>query len=85
MTSSHHTVPHIHNTSGVAVIRVGVKRFMCIGALPPFDHPHVFLNIKDEKSVVCPYCSTYFLFDSQLKTDDISRDYLWNPHEKTSL
>jgi uncharacterized Zn-finger protein len=35
-------VPHFHNTPGVAVIEIGAREFMCIGELPPFDHPHVF-------------------------------------------
>jgi uncharacterized Zn-finger protein len=27
---------------GAPVIEIGAQRFMCIGTLPPFDHPHVF-------------------------------------------
>ena len=34
-------VPHFHNEPGVAVIEIGAKEFMCVGALPPFDHPHI--------------------------------------------
>jgi hypothetical protein len=37
-------VPRFHNEPGVARIRVGVKEFMCIGALPPFDHPHILAH-----------------------------------------
>ena len=37
--------PHFHNDPGVPVIHVGSKEFMCIGATPPFDHPHVFLDM----------------------------------------
>ena len=43
-------VPHFHNDLGVAVIHVGSKEFMCIGALPPFDHPHVFLDMGADKA-----------------------------------
>ena len=35
---------------------------MCIGANPPFDHPHVFLDIGSGTEVVCPYCSTLYKF-----------------------
>ncbi len=42
------SVPHFHNDTGVDVINVGVHEFMCIGAKPPFDHPHVFLDMGDE-------------------------------------
>jgi hypothetical protein len=34
-------VPHFHNTPGVPVIEIGAKEFMCVGANPPFDHPHI--------------------------------------------
>ena len=34
-------LPHFHNATGVDSIAIGVREFMCIGALPPFDHPHV--------------------------------------------
>ena len=36
-------VPHFLNEPGVPVIVIGAKKFMCIGALPPQDHPYVFL------------------------------------------
>jgi uncharacterized Zn-finger protein len=38
--------PHFHNTMGAPKIQIGAKEFMCIGAMPPFDHPHVFLMNK---------------------------------------
>ncbi len=59
-------VPHFHNQIGAAWIRIGVKDFMCVGALPPFDHPHVFLNMGEEDETLCPYCGTHFVFDATL-------------------
>ena len=53
-------VPHFHNQSGAAVIEIGAREFMCIGALPPFDHPHIFLDMGDESEIVCSYCSTLY-------------------------
>jgi uncharacterized Zn-finger protein len=41
-------VPHFHNEPGVPVIVIGAKKFMCIGALPPQDHPHVFCDMGDD-------------------------------------
>jgi uncharacterized Zn-finger protein len=41
-TVTDEVIPHFHNEPGVAVIEIGAKKFMCIGALPPQDHPHVF-------------------------------------------
>lgn len=61
-----HGVPHFHNDLGVAVIEIGAKRFMCIGALPPFDHPHVFLDMGGDHEIVCPYCSTLYRFNPKL-------------------
>jgi uncharacterized Zn-finger protein len=38
-------IPHFHNDLGVQVIEIGAKKFMCMGALPPQDHPHVFCDM----------------------------------------
>ena len=59
-------VPHFHNTPGVASIGIGAREFMCIGALPPFDHPHIFIDMGDEDEAICPYCSTLYKFDARL-------------------
>ncbi len=59
-------VPHFHNDLGVPVIEIGAQRFMCIGALPPFDHPHVFLDMGAATEAICPYCSTLFVYDASL-------------------
>lgn len=59
-------VPHFHNTLGVPVIEIGAHEFMCIGALPPFDHPHVYLDLGDADEIICPYCSTLFRYDAGL-------------------
>ena len=59
-------VPRFHNEPGVARIRVGVKEFMCIGALPPFDHPHVFIDMGESSEVICPYCATVFVHEGRL-------------------
>ena len=53
-------VPHFHNQTGAAAIEIGAREFMCIGALPPFDHPHIFLDMGDESEIVCSYCSTLY-------------------------
>jgi uncharacterized Zn-finger protein len=57
-----HIVPHFQNDAGVPAIDIGVREFMCIGAAPPDDHPHVFLDMGDEDEKVCPYCSTLFRY-----------------------
>ena len=59
-------VPHFQNDSGVATITIGVKEFMCVGASPPFDHPHVFLDMGDDDEKICPYCSTLYRYSATL-------------------
>ena len=59
-------VPHFHNDSGVPVVEIGVKEFMCVGAKPPFDHPHVFLDMGDDDEKICPYCSTLYRYRADL-------------------
>ena len=59
-------VPHFHNNAGVPAITIGAKEFMCVGALPPFDHPHIFIDMGDETEAICAYCSTVFRFDPRL-------------------
>jgi uncharacterized Zn-finger protein len=53
-------IPHFHNDPGVPAIHLGSREFMCIGATPPFDHPHVFLDMGSDDEIVCPYCSTLY-------------------------
>lgn len=64
------TLPHLANDMGVAEITIGVKRFNCIGARPPFDHPHEFLDMGDDDQIVCPYCSTLYRYDPSLKPNE---------------
>ena len=45
--------PHFHNEPGVRVIHVGSKEFMCIGAKPPLDHPHIFIDMGYDTETVC--------------------------------
>jgi uncharacterized Zn-finger protein len=61
------SVPHFRNDAGLPVIRVAAKEFMCIGAKPPFDHPHIFLDMGADGEIICPYCSTLYRYDPSLK------------------
>lgn len=59
-------VPHFHNDIGVARVDVGSREFMCIGALPPFDHPHIFIDMGSDGDAICPYCSTHYRYRADL-------------------
>jgi uncharacterized Zn-finger protein len=60
------TVPHFHNDMGVAEIEIGAKEFQCIGARPPFDHPHIYLDMGKDDGIICPYCSTFYKLNPAL-------------------
>ena len=74
-----HSTPHFHNQPGVARIRVGAKEFMCIGALPPFDHPHVYIDMGAANEGVCPYCSTLFVYDAALHGGAAPAECVFHP------
>src|SRR5271156_341338 len=72
-----HVTPHFHNDPGVPTIRVGVKEFMCTGATPPFDHPHIFIDIGGDSEAICSYCSTRFVYDASLGAHSIPAECEW--------
>jgi uncharacterized Zn-finger protein len=59
-------ISHFHNDVGVPVIHVGSKEFMCIGARPPFDHPHIFIDMGSDEDAICGYCGTHFRYKPSL-------------------
>ena len=63
------SIPYFHNQPGVPRVRIGAKKFMCVGDLPPFDHPHIFIDMGNDNEIVCPYCSTLFVYDPHLEGD----------------
>src|SRR5262249_24875044 len=58
--------PKFRNDRGVPEICIGVKEFECIGVSPPLDHPHIYINMKEADTILCPYCATRFRFDPRL-------------------
>ncbi len=66
ISMAHESTPHFHNTQGLPRIEVGSKEFMCIGALPPFDHPHIYIDMGKENEAVSSYCSTLYVFSEKL-------------------
>ena len=63
---AHESTPHFHNTEGLRSIQIGSKEFQCVGALPPFDHPHIYLDMGKDNEIVCAYCSTLYVFNPTL-------------------
>ena len=60
------STPHFQNSMGLPAIEIGAKEFMCIGAKPPYDHPHVFLDMGQAAEIICPYCSTLYRYNKSL-------------------
>jgi uncharacterized Zn-finger protein len=58
------------NDRGVPEIRIGVREFKCVGISPPQDHPHVYINMGEADTILCPYCATRFRFDPRLTASD---------------
>jgi len=63
-------VPHFHNDAGAPVIEIGVREFMCEGATAPFDHPHIFIDLGDDDTAVCSYCSTLYRYRADLAASE---------------
>ncbi|MBI1262739.1 MAG: zinc-finger domain-containing protein [Rhizobiales bacterium] len=62
--------PKFQNDAGSREIGIGVKEFECMGANPPFDHPHIYLDMGRDSEIICPYCSTLYKFDAKLHDDE---------------
>ncbi|TVR07833.1 MAG: zinc-finger domain-containing protein [Salinarimonadaceae bacterium] len=76
--------PHFHNERGVRVIYTGSKEFMCIGAKPPFDHPHEFIDMGGADEAICPYCSTLYRYKAELGPGGAEpADCLWDGSSTT--
>jgi uncharacterized Zn-finger protein len=58
------------NDRGFPEIVIGVREFKCIGVSPPQDHPHIYINMGEADTILCPYCATRFRFDSRLTALD---------------
>jgi hypothetical protein len=76
-----HAIPYFKNDSGVPSIRICAHKFMCVGASPPFDHPHIFLDMGSDSEVVCPYCSTLYKLDTSLHGASDPADCVFEAHK----
>jgi uncharacterized Zn-finger protein len=78
-------VPHFHNDPGVSEVHVGSKEFMCIGATPPFDHPHIFIDMGSDDDAICGYCGTHFKYKPSLGPGHVEpAECLWRDHKKVA-
>ena len=63
-------VPHFANDEGTEKVLIGVKEFKCMGARSPFDHPHVYLDMGGDEQIICPYCSTLYVYTPSLSATE---------------
>jgi uncharacterized Zn-finger protein/F0F1-type ATP synthase assembly protein I len=59
-------LPEFRNDRAAAEVWIGVKEFNCIGVSPPHDHPHVYLTMGNDDTILCPYCSTAYRYDQRV-------------------
>ena len=76
-----HSTPYFKNDAGVPIIRISAHEFMCVGASPPFDHPHIFIDMGTEDEAICPYCSTLYRYDSSLHGATDPVDCVYDPNK----
>ena len=69
-TKSWPTVIRYKNDIGIWKIYIGQKQFVCIGVSAPHDHPHIYLQMGDATSIICPYCATHYSYLHELKGDE---------------
>jgi uncharacterized Zn-finger protein len=83
---AHDATPHFHNEPGMRIVHVGSREFMCIGALPPFDHPHIFLDMGSDHEIVCSYCSTLYRYQASLGSGHAEpASCVWHGDEATNI
>ncbi len=77
--------PHLANDEGAEKIFVGVKELQCMGARAPYDHPHIYLDMGADDQILCPYCSTLYVYDSRLAANESDpKDAIVNLEEETA-
>jgi uncharacterized Zn-finger protein len=80
---AHTGIPHFHNDPGVSTVHIGAKEFMCIGATPPLDHPHVFIDMGAENDIICSYCGTLYKYKPSLTAFEAEpAECLWDDRER---
>lgn len=62
--------PKFRNDHAVEEIRIGAREFNCVGASPPHDHPHVYIDMGGKDTILCPYCATRYRHDALLAPFD---------------
>ena len=66
LQSVHDNYAKFRNDHGAPEIVIGLKTFKCIGMSPPHDHPHIYLDMGNDDTILCPYCSVLFRYDPSL-------------------
>ncbi len=66
--------PKFKNDRGLPEVQIGVNEFKCTGVAAPHDHTHIFLNMGDTESIICPYCATRVRYNADLGSEAIPAD-----------
>ena len=53
--------PEIKNEQSRDVIYVTSKKLSCKGVDGPLGQPKIYVDMGDDKKILCPYCSKLFI------------------------
>lgn len=67
--------PIFDNAAGAVELHIQVREFRCMGAPPPHDHPHIYLDMGTNTEIRCPYCSTLYRYDPEPAGDISATQY----------
>jgi uncharacterized Zn-finger protein len=76
----------IQTHSGFEILHVNSKKVSCEGAKGSSTHPLVYLDMGENDSVICPYCSKFFTLkehqDFKLKTPKKIKNILYSSYQR---
>lgn len=50
----------------IEIINTNSASVSCLGKVPPFDHPKIYLEIDPTiGSIICPYCGKHFVLNTK--------------------
>lgn len=52
------------------IIKTSERTVSCDGGEGPLGHPRVYLNMRDDDTVECPYCDRLFILEGGKSDED---------------
>ena len=66
---------HVRQSAFLDTLREGARRSRRVLQIleqtgAPFDHPHVYLDMGQDAQIICPYCSTLYVYEPRFDSGD---------------